>query len=302
MSTITTGNTPKALRPAVKAWFGRFYEEHPTEYTDLFDTVSSELAYEEFVEVTGFGLAPEKPEGQAISFDSESQQTVARLTPTAYALGFIVTHEEFRDNLYEKVGRRRSQALARSMRETKEIVHANVYNRFTTAGYTGGDGVVLGSASHPTVSGNQSNILSVSADLSEASLEDLCIQIAGATNGRGLKISLMPRSLIVPRQEWFNANRIVKSTLQNDTANNAVNALRVTNALPDGIKMNHYLTDSDQWFVRTNAKDSMISLQRDELMFDEDKDGDTKNQKYMAYERYKAHWADWRGLYGSAGA
>lgn len=299
---ITTGNIPKALWPGVQAWFGRYYDEYPKEYTDLFEVQTSDKAYEEIVEVTGFGLAPVKPQGSGIEYDSETQQTVARFTHVAYALGFIVTWEEQRDNQYEKVARTRSQALAFSMRQTKEVVAANVYNRAFTSGYTGGDGVVLGSASHPTVSGAQSNILSTAADLSEASLEDLCIQIAGAQNGRGLTIALQPRSLIVPRQLWFEANRIIKSVLQNDTANNAINALKATNAIPEGIKVNHYLTDTDAWFVRTNCPESMILFDRDPLMFEQDNDGDTKNIKYNAYERYVPKWGDFRGLFCTGGA
>lgn len=299
---ITTGNTPKALWPGINAWFGRFYDEYPKEYIDLFDVQNSEKAYEEVVEVTGFGLAPIKPQGEAIEYDSETQQTIARFTHVAYAIGYIVTWEEQRDNQYEKVARTRTQALAFSMRQTKETVAANVYNRFGTSGYNGGDGVVLGSVSHPTVSGLQSNILSTAADLSEASLEDLTVQIMGAQNGRGLTIALQPRALIVSRQNWFEANRILKSVLQNDTANNAINALKATSAIPEGIKVNHYLTDVDAWFVRTNCPEGMILFDRDPLMFEQDNDGDTKNIKYNAYERYKAYWGDWRGLYGSIGA
>lgn len=299
---ISTANVAKALWPGVSGWFGRFYDDYPKEYTDLFEVQSSEKQYEEIVEVTGFGLAPIKPQGEAIQYDSEVQQTVARFTHVAYALGYIITWEESRDNQYEKVARTRTQALAFSMRQTKETVAANVYNRAFSSSYTGGDGVALGSASHPTLAGNQSNLLSASADLSEASLEDMTVAIMGAQNGRGLTIALQPQTLIVSRQQWFEANRILKSVLQNDTANNAINALRATNALPGGIKVNHFLTDVDAWFIRTNCPESMIMFERDPLMFEQDNDGDTKNIKYNAYERYKPYWADFRGLYLSPGA
>ena len=299
---ITTGNIPKALWPGIKGWWGRFYDEHPVQYTDLFEIQQSEMSYEELVEVTGFGLAPVKPQGQAIEYDSEEQSTVSRFTNVAYALGFIVTWEETRDNLYMKVAKRRTQALAWSMRQTKENVSANVYNRGFNSTYTGGDGVEMLSTAHPSFSGNQSNELSVAADFSEASLEDLCIQIANAVNTRGLKIDIKPKSLIIPTSLMYEAQRVLKSVLQNDTANNAINALKVTNSIPEGIKVNNYLTDTDAWFVRTDCPESLILFERDPMMFEQDNDGDTKNIKYNAYERYIPKWADWRGIYGSPGA
>lgn len=299
---ITTGNHPKALWPGIKAWWGRSYDEHVVEYTDLFDTDSSERAYEEDVQVTGFGLAPVKAEGAAVSYDSESQGYVSRYVHVAYALGYIVTYEELSDNLYETVSRRRAQALAFSMRQTKENVAANVYNRAFNSSFTGGDGKELLATDHPTLSGDQSNELSTAADLSEASIEDLIIQIMGATNDRGLKISLMPRKLIVPRQLWFEANRILGSVLQNDTANNAVNALRSTNALPEGVCVNHYLTDQDAWFIRTNVPRGMLHYQREGASFAQDNDFDTSNAKAKSYERYSFGHTDWRGLFGSPGA
>ena len=299
---ITTGNHPKALWPGIKAWWGRVYDEHVTEYTDLFDMDTSSRAYEEDVEVTGFGLAPVKAEGAAVSYDSESQSIVSRYTHVAYALGYIVTYEELSDNLYEMVSKRRSQALAFSMRQTKENVAANVYNRGFNSSFTGGDSKEMLATDHPTLSGDQSNELAVAADLSEASLEDLIIQIMGVTNARGLKISLMPKKLIVPRQLWFESNRILNSVLQNDTANNAVNVLNATNAIPEGICVNHYLTDTDAWFVRTNAPRGLIHYQREATSFNADNDFDTSNAKSKAYERYSLKWTDWRGIFGSPGA
>lgn len=302
MAVITTGNHPKALWPGIKAWWGRVYEEHVEEFPDLFDMESSERAYEEDVEVTGFGLAPVKAEGASVEYDQESQGFVTRYTHVAYALGYIVTYEELQDNLYEMVSRRRAQSLAFSMRQTKENVHANVYNRAFNSNFTGGDGKELLATDHPSLAGDWSNELNPAADLSEASLEDLIIQIMGAENSRGLKISLHPRKLIVPRQLWFEANRILRSVLQNDTANNAVNVLRATNAIPEGICVNHYLTDQDAWFLRTNAPRGMLRYQRESVSFSQDNDFDTSNAKAKAYERYSAGWTDPRGLYGSAGA
>jgi hypothetical protein len=299
---ITTGNHPKALWPGIKAWWGRTYKEHKEEYPDLFDLDTSERSYEEDVQVTGFGLAPVKPEGGSISYDSETQGYVTRYTHVAYALGYICTYEELRDNLYEVVSKRRAGANAFSMRQTKENVHANVYNRAFDSAYTYGDGKELLATDHPSLAGDWSIELSPAADLSEAALEDMCIQIMGFTNTRGLKINLMPKALIVPRQLWFEANRILKSTLQNDTALNAVNVLRATNAIPGGIKVNHYLTDQDAWFMRTNAPRGMIRYQREEISFDKDNDFDTKNAKAASYERYSAGASDPRGIVGSAGA
>jgi len=302
MSVITTGNHPKALWPGVKAWWGRQYSEHPLECRELFDFDTSDRSYEEDVEVTGFGLAPVKSESGGISFDSETQGVVNRATHVAYALGYNVTHEEMQDNLYEVVSKRRSQANAFSMRQTKENVAANVYNRAFDSNFTFGDGVELLSTAHVTVNGTQSNELATPADLSETALEDLTIQIMQALNSRGLKISLMPKSLHVHTNDYYNANRILKSTLQNDSADNALNVLRSTNAFPGGIKVNHYFTDSDAFFIRTNAPRGMLAYQREAISFDKDNDFSTKNVQAAAYERYSFSIGDWRGLYGSAGA
>jgi hypothetical protein len=301
MAVITTGAHPKALWPGIKEWWGRSYAEHQEEYPDLFDKETSDKAYEEEVEISGFGLAPVKNQATAINYDTESQGSVTRYTHVAYALGYIVTFEELRDDLYEVVSKRRAKMLAFSMRQTKENVGANVYNRAFTSGYVGGDGVVMISASHPTLSGNQSNILTNAADLSEASIEDLTVQIMQATNSRGLKISLMPQSLHVAPQNWYESNRVLKSVLQNDTANNAINVLKATNVFPKGIKMNHYFTSATAWFIRTNAPTGLVHFERDSVMFDQDNDFDTKNAKAACYERYSFGWSDWRGVYGTPG-
>jgi hypothetical protein len=298
---ITTGNHPKALWPGIKAIWGRQYNEHAKEYTDLFDMDTSDQAYEEDFEVTGFGLAPVKPEGSGVQFDSETQGTVSRFTHIAYALGYIVTKEELDDNLYEQVAGRRTQALAFSMNQTQENVGANVYNKAFTGGAAGGDAADLIDASHPSRSGLQSNLLTTAAEISEASIEDMIIQIMGATNSRGMKINLMPQSLHVPRQQWFEANRILKSVLQNDTANNATNVLKATNALPKGIKVNHYFTSSTAWFIRTNAPRGMICYERKKAEFTKDNDFNTENAKAKAYQRSSYYWSDWRGLYGTPG-
>ncbi|MBM3802799.1 MAG: hypothetical protein FJW26_10895 [Acidimicrobiia bacterium] len=298
MAVITTGNHPKALWPGVHAWFGAVYNKHEAEHPFLFDTMSSSQNYEEDVENSSFGLAPIKPEGGATTYDQHQQGFTKRYTHVAYSLGYIVTREELKDNLYQKVSMARAQSLAFSMAQTRENVAANVYNRAVTAGYTGGDGVVLLSASHPTTSGNQSNILSTAAALSEAALEDLCIQVMNASNSRGLKISLRPTALIVSTANAFEAERILKSTLQNDTANNAVNALRSTGAVPT-FKVSHYFTNSNYWFLRTNAPNGMCWMDREAVEFSKDSDFDTDNAKAKAYMRFSVGWTDWRGIYGS---
>ena len=302
MAVITTGNHPKALWPGIKAWFGKAYAEHPLEYPDIFQKDTSDKAYEERVETTGFGLASVKNQNTGVTYTNDLQGYISRLTNVTYGLGYIVTMEEIEDNLYEQVGKSRAKALAFSMRQTKEIVGANIINRITNGSYLGGDGVVLASASHPTRSGNQSNILSPAADMSEVAIEDLCIQVMAATNNVGLMINLMPQKLLVPRQGWFEANRILKSVLQSNGANNDINVLKSTNAFPGGIVMNHFLTDSDAWAILTNCPDSLVYQERKALVFDQDNDFDTNNAKAKAVERYVFLWADWRGFYYSAGA
>src|SRR5580692_9070498 len=190
---ITTGAHPKALWPGIHVWWGRMYNEHMEEFPELFERETSDKAYEEDVEITGFGLAPVKPEGTAIVYDTETQGAVSRYTNVAYALGYIVTYEELRDDLYEVVSKRRAQALAFSMRQTKENVGASIYNNAFSSTYTGGDGVSLINTAHPTLSGNQSNQLTTAADLSETSIEDLVIQIMQTQNNRGLRISNLPK-------------------------------------------------------------------------------------------------------------
>jgi len=299
---ITTASHPKALWPGIKAWWGQVYDEHKEEYSQLFDSDTSSMNYEEDVQLTGFGLAPVKSEGSGVSYDSEIQGFTTRYTHIAYALGYIVTKEELDDNLYEQVSRRRAAALAMSFRQTKENVGANIYNRAFNGTYLGGDGVALCSTSHPNTSGGTfANKPSVDADLSEASLEDALTAIMGFQNDRGLLINVMPRSLVVARQNWWNANRIMKSAYTPSTANNAVNVLVATNALPEGIVMNHYLTSPNAWFVRTNIQNGLKYYSRVGIQFDQDNDFDTMNAKAKGYERYSFGWTDPRAIYGVNG-
>lgn len=302
MGVITTGNHPKALWPGVKAWWGGAYNEHSPEWVDLFDQDTSDKAYEEFVELTGFGLAAVKEQGKSVAYDSETQGYTTRLTNVVYGLGYIVTREEMEDGKYMEVSKRRSQRNAFSMRQTKEIVHANVYNRAFSSTYTGGDGKELLATDHPSIAGTWQNEPTSAVDFSEAALEDMLVLIMTAKNDKGLNINLMAKSLHVPPALWFEANRVLKSVLQNDTANNAINVLKATNALPGGIKVNHYFTDTDAWFVRTNVKNGMIALLRRAIEFTTDNDFDTENAKAKSTERYVCGWVDPRALYGSPGA
>ena len=301
MAAIKTGNHPAALWPGVQKWFGNTYNDFNEEYTDLFEVSSSSKAYEEDIVTKPFGLAPVKEQGAAVTYDEHTQGYTKRYTHVAYALGYICTYEELEDNLYAEVAKKRAPMLARSMRKTVETVAGNIYNRAFTSGYNGGDGVVLGSTAHPTASGNQSNILGTAADFSEAAYEDIIVQIMGATDERGLAINLMPKNLIVPRQLIFEATRVVKSVQQNDTANNAINAGKAL-GLFDTPKVNHYLTDADAWFVRTDAPDGMKFIWRKKAMVTQDNDGDTMNAKTKSYMRFVCGWSDWRGVYGTAGA
>lgn len=302
MGTITTGNHPKLLWPGLNALFGTVYNDIPLQHTEVFETNTSDKNYEEDVELTGFGLAPVKNEGSGISYDSHTQGPTTRYTNVTYGLGFIETIEAVEDNLYKQRATSRTKMLARSMRITKETVMANIVNRGFDSNYAGGDGKELLATDHPSLSGSQSNELAVAADLSEAALEDLFIQIMNATDSRGLRIRLMPKKLIVPSNLTFEAERIVKSNLQNDTANNAINAIKAKGVLPDGVMTWQYLTDTDAWFVKTDAPESMKLFNRRAVAMAKDSDFDTDNFKHKATERYVGGWSDWRGLYGSPGA
>lgn len=298
---ITTGSHPKALWPGVKGWFGRAYDEYEPEYRDLVDEETSDKNYEEEVESTGFGLAGVKPQGRGFTYDTDQQGYTSRYTHLMYASGYIVTEEELEDNLYTEVSKRRAPDLAWSLRQTKENVVAAIYNRAFNSAFVGGDGVSLVHPSHPTLFGNQSNILANAADLSEAALEDMIIQIGDARNARGMVIKLRAESLHVRFNQEFEAIRILKSVLQNDTALNAVNALRQSGALPKGVKVNHYFTSDSAVFMRTNIKRGLKIFQRRAVKFERDNDFDTSNAKAKATERYVPGWSDWRGLFASVG-
>jgi hypothetical protein len=301
MGVITSSSFAKALWPGVNAWYGKAYNDYSSEWDKLFDKNTSKKAYEEDVGVSSLGLAAIKAEGAPITYDSERQGFTSRYNHVVYALGFVITREIFEDDQYDIVGKKKSNALARSMRHTKEIVAANVYNRATTAGYTGGDGVVLLSTAHVNVAGGTyANKLTTDADLSEAALEQATIDIEGFTDDRGLIIAAKPKQLIIPRQLRFEAHRILKSDGRTGTDLNDPNALKDM-GLFGSVDVNHFLTDADAWFIRTDVPDGMKYFERRADQFEMDNDFDTENAKFKATARYSFGWSDARGIYGSEG-
>jgi hypothetical protein len=302
MATVTSSNFSKALQVGVNAWYGKAYDEYPVEWTSLFDQFTSRKAFEEDVGTSGFGLARVKIEGSPIEYDTESQGFTSRYTHVNYGLGFIITREMFDDDQYDVVAEKRARMLAFSMRQTKEVVGANVYNRAFTAGYTGGDGQVLLSSAHVNVRGGTfSNILSTAANISEASLEQGCIDIAKFTNDAGLRIAVQPQKIIIPVDSQFELERILKTQYRVGSANNDISALYSMGKFPGGMVVNHYLTSTTAWFIRTNAPDGLKYFSRKDDAFGEDNDFDTDNAKFKATSRYSFGWTDPRGLYGTAG-
>jgi hypothetical protein len=306
MGIITTSNFAKDLVPGVKTWFGQKYKEYPIEYLDIFEKTNSTRAFEEEAGVTGFGLAAVKTEGGGIAYDEQEQGFVSRYTHVTYGLGFIITREMYEDGIAVTVALRRANALAFSIRQTKEIIGANVLNRAFTSTYTMGtnsDGKELCATDHPNKSGGTwRNELSTAADLSEAALEQACIDIAAFTTDRGLKIAIMPQKLIIPTALEFDAMRILESIGQSGTANNDINAIRASKKFPQGIAVNHYLTDSDAWFIKTNCPDGLKYMERRPDAFGTENDFDTENAKFKATFRGSFGWSDPRGIFGSPGA
>jgi len=299
---ITRSVHPKLLVPGVKAFFGTKYKEYDPIWSKIFkDRPSSDRAYEEVVEEQGFGLASVKGEGQSVTYDTTGEGPTSRFTHVNYALGFIVTEEEVDDNLYEDKAISRAGALARSMRATKETVHANILNRGFNGAYLGADGVALFSNAHPVIGGTQSNLLT-SADLSEASLEDAMIQIMNLKDTRGLRLQGRAVTLVVGPSEAFNAYRLLNATGQpNSTYYNNPNAIKAMGWAPT-VVVNPYLDDPDAWYLTTDLDNGLLSFQRKALRFAEDGDFDTGNLKHKAQERYSPGWADFRGVFGNAGA
>ncbi len=301
MGIITSSTFAKALWPGVNAWYGKAYSEYPQEWDKLFDKYTSKKAFEEDVGLSSFGYAYVKPEGSPINYDSERQGFTTRYNHVVYALGFIVTREAYEDDQYEVIGQRKAKGLAYSMRQTKETIAANVYNRAFNSAYKGGDGVQLISNAHPNVAGGTwSNTPATQADLSEASLEQAVIDISGWTNDRGLKIAVKPKQLILHYSEMFNAERILKSVGRVGTDLNDVNAIKNMGMFTN-VTVNHYLTDSDAWFIRTDVPEGMKYFERRGDAFEMDNDFDTENAKYKASFRCSFGWTDPKALYGSSG-
>jgi hypothetical protein len=302
MATITSSNFAKALWPGVNAWYGKAYKEYKTEYDKIFPKYGSKKAYEEDVGVSSLGLAVEKTQGGPIQYDDERQGFTTRYTHIVYALGFIITREMFEDDQYGVVGQRKSKALARSMRQTKEVVAANVLNRAFNSSFVGGDGVELCSTAHANVAGGTwANELATPADLSEAALEQAAIDISLFEDDRGLLIAARPTKLVIAPQNMFEAHRVLKSSLRSDSADNDANALKDMGMMQD-IMVNHYLTDADAWFLLTDCPDGMKYFERRGDQFEMDNDFDTENAKFKATARYSFGWSDPRGIFGSPGA
>lgn len=303
---INTGSNPKLLWPGLQRVFGISYREHEKVYPKLFNMIKSDKAYEEYLGMTGFGLAAVKPQGTSIAYDSAQQGFTTRLTNATIALGYICTYEEIKDNLYPKVSKGRTRSLAFSMVQAKELFAHLIYNQaFSSTLQTGADGVALASTAHPLVGGGTyANTPTVASDLSEVSLEDGLISVDGFVDDKGLLINAKVVSLIVPRQEYYNAVRITKSMYQSGTPNNDINAIQYTGAIPGGIIKDVYLTAPHAWFLRTDSageESGMIWQEREAVRFFNDNDFDTFNEKAGAMERYAFGFDDARSVWCNNG-
>ncbi len=294
----------KELEPGLNALFGLEYKQYADETKQIFVTESSDRAFEEEVMLSGFGDAAVKPEGQGVSFDTAQETYTARYTMETIALAFAITEEAIEDNLYDRLASRYTKALARSMASTKNTKGAAILNTgFTGSGNpTYGDGQVLLIGAHPTLSGNQTNILSTAADLNETSLEQAMIDIAAFKDERGLKVAAKARKLIIPSALQFTAERLLKSQGRVGTADNDINALKNMNMIPEGYVVNHYLSDTDAWFVTTDVPNGLKHFDRAPLKTSMEGDFDTGNVRYKARERYVFGASDWRGIFGTPGA
>ena len=302
MAVIIRGTVPQSTRPGVKSYWGN-YEKLPKYCEEIFNVVKSDKNYEEYVQINNMGLAPAKPEGSSTTYDEIKQGYTTRGTNVAYSKGFIISREAKADGRYFDVMKRGVYALGLAAYQTSETLAANVFNNgFTTA--NGGDGKELLATDHPTLSGDQQNELTTSADFAEASVEDLCILIRKAKDDAGNQISLQPDLLFGAPDQVFEFERLLKSQLQTGTANNDVNAVRNMGVFPKGYVTNPFLTDTDAFFIRTtgSAADGLIYQKREALEFSKDNDFDTDNEKYKIYFREVFLFDDWRAVYGSPGA
>jgi hypothetical protein len=300
---ISRSQLLKELLPGLNALFGLEYARYGEEHKEIYETESSERSFEEETKLSGFTAAPVKNEGSAIAYDNAQEAWTARYTHETIAQGFSITEEAIEDNLYDSLSARYTKALARSMAYTKQVKAASILNNGFTAGYNGGDGVPLFSASHPLVTGGtNSNIPTTPADLNETSLEAAVIQIAAWTDERGLLIAAKPRKLVIPPSLQFVATRLLETNLRVGTNDNDINALKNNGSIPEGYAINHFLTDTNAWFLTTDVPNGMKHFIRSPLANSMDGDFDTGNVRYKARERYSFGWSDPLGMYGSQGA
>lgn len=302
MATQTTGNFPKHLWPGLHGQFGASYDEKTMQHAKVFDMDSSDKAYEEVVEGTSYGLAAIKNEGAPIVYDDREQTNVAKFTHMTTGLGAKITMEAIEDNKYEAPATQAATLLGMSLRQTKETSAFNILNRGFSGSYVGPDGQALFSAAHPTRSGNQSNQLGTAADLSEASVEDMLIQIRNAKNARGLRIELKGTCLIVSVNDMFEAHRIMNSVGRVGTDFNDPNAIKDMGMLPGGVISSEFLTDTDAWFIKTSAKMGLMGFNRRAAKLSRDNEFDTENLCIKGTERFVFGWSDFRGVYGTPGA
>ena len=298
---ISRAQLLKELLPGLNALFGLEYDKYENEHAEIYETETSERSFEEETKLSGFGAAPVKNEGQAISYDNAQESYTARYTHETVAMGFSITEEAMEDNLYDSLSARYTKALARAMSYTKQVKAASLLNTgFTTA--TGGDGVTLFNTAHPTVSGTTNrNRPATDADLNETSLEQAVIDIAAFVDERGLLIAARPRKLIVPPALMFVATRLLQTEMRVGTADNDLNALKSNGSIPEGYRVNHYLTDSDAWFLGTDVPNGYKHFVRSPLATSMDGDFDTGNVRYKSRERYSFGVSDPLGMYASPG-
>ena len=299
---ISRAQLAKELEPGLNALFGMEYTRYENEHAEIYTEETSDRAFEEEVMLAGFGTAPTKQEGSAISFADAQETFTARYTHETIALAFSITEEAIEDNLYDRLAARYTRALARSMANTKQIKAAAIlHNAFSTSSPIG-DGAALCSTSHPSVSGNQRNILSVASDLNETSLEQSLIDIAGLTDERGLKIAVRGMKLVIPKELQFVAERVINSNLRSGTSDNDANAIKNMGMLPEGAVVNHYLTDTDAFFILTDAPNGFKYFNRSPIKTAMEGDFDTGNMRFKARERYSFGVSDWRAVFATPGA
>ena len=299
---ISRSQLVKELEPGLNALFGLEYKNYADEHAEIFDVENSDRAFEEEVMLSGFANASVKPEGSGVNYDTAQESFTARYTHETLALAFSITEEAIEDNLYDRLASRYTKALARSMANAKQVKAANVLNNAFDSNFTGGDGVELCSAVHPIVAGTFKNELSTAADLNETSLEQALIDIAAMTDERGLKIAAKGTKMIIPSALQFTAERLMKAQGRTGTADNDINAVGSMGMIPQGYVVNHYLTDTDAFFIKTDVPNGLKMFVRAPIKTAMEGDFDTGNVRYKARERYSFGVSDFRGIFGVEGA